>query len=196
MTFCIICVYNINKLKLDQRVPSTSKKEIVMKKTLGILLILPFLVWGGVRLWKAEITFKVEAGGYMLNAANANTVELARTQMEAVVKYIEHHRLRPGFTSVIYNTPDEDVGFWMSNMKLSLDELKQISPNATSLEKSNVLIKLRETLTHKTKDGGEISVPAGISIYPYNLAFMIWGVLSFILGVVGAITFAVGLEDD
>lgn len=166
-----------------------------MKKTIGILLIIPFLIWGGARLWNAEIMFNRECGGYMQNAANANSIDLARKEMEKVVKYIDYRHLRPGFTSVIYNTPEEDVGFWISNMRSSLEELQQIKPEATSLEKSNVLIKLRETLTHKTKEGGSISVPKGISIYPNNFAFMIWGVLSFILALIGAFNVAVFWDD-
>jgi hypothetical protein len=157
------------------------------EKFMAVVFILPFLVWGGVRVWKAEITFRVECGGYMQNAANANSIDLARKEMEAVVKYIDSHHLQPGFTSVVYNTPDEDVGFWMSNMRSSLEELRQIKPEATSLEKSNVLIKLRETLTHKTKEGGEISAPKGISVYPDNFSFMLWGVISAIIACFGAI---------
>lgn len=164
-----------------------------MKKTIGVILVLPFLVWGGVRFWEAQFVFNRECGGYILNAANANSIDLARKEMEQVVKCIEHRRLQPGFTSVIYNTPDEDVGFWISNMRSSLEELKQIKPETTSLEKSNVLIKLRETLTHKTKEGVSISVPNGISIYPNNFAFMIWGILSGIVGFVGLLVFLAGL---
>ena len=167
-----------------------------MKKTIGILLILPLLFWGGARLWKADIVVHAECGGYMINAANANTIDLARKEMEEVVKYIDYRHVQPGFTSVVYNTPDEDVGFWVSNMRSSLEELNQVKPEATSLEKSNILIKLRETLTHKTKGGGEVAVPTGISVYPNNFAFMLWGILSFILGICGALLFMVGLEDD
>ena len=166
-----------------------------MKKTIGVLLILPFLFWGGVRLWKAYPSFDAECGGYMLNAASANSIELARGEMEKVVKYIELRRIQPGFTSVMYDTANEDVGFWISNMKSSLEELKQIGPEATSLEKSNVLIKLRETLTDKSKEKTEISVPMGISVYPNNFGYMIWGVLSTILGIIGVIIFRIGMDE-
>ncbi len=165
------------------------------KMTFGVFLILLSLVWLGARIWKSEVTFSVECGGHIVNAANANTIDLARQEMEEVVKYINDHRVQPGFTSVVYNTPDEDVGFWVSNMRASLEELKQIKPDATSLEKSNVLIKLRETLTHKASGGAAISVPEGISIYPNNMAFMIWGWFSLVLLVAGVVLFLLGLND-
>ncbi len=166
-----------------------------MKKTLGVICIIPFLVWAGIRIWQDQYTFRTEVGGYMQNAANANTVDLATKEMERVVKYIENRYAQPGFTSVVYNTPEEDVGFWVSNMRASLDELKQVKPETTSLEKSNILIKLRETLTHRTKDSTEISVPTGISVYPHNFGFMIWGVLSSLLAIVGVVLFLIGWDE-
>ncbi|MEZ4195271.1 MAG: hypothetical protein R3B53_02640 [Candidatus Paceibacterota bacterium] len=166
-----------------------------MKKALGFILIIPFLIWGGVRMWQAEISFNVQAGGHMQNAANANSVELATKEMENVVKYFEDRHLQPGFTSIFYNTPEENVGFWMANMRASLDELKQVKSDATSLEKSNVLMKLRETLTDKSKSGSEISIPQGISIYPHNFIYMLVGVLSTILAVVGVMLFLVGMDE-
>ncbi len=156
-----------------------------MKKVIGILLILPFLVWGGVRSWEAAITFRIECGGHMMNAANANSIDLAKQEMGEVMTYIESHHLQPGFTSTVYNTPDEDVGFWISNMRSSFEELKQIKPEVTSLERSNVLLKLRETLTHTTKNSSGINVPDGISIYPNNFKFMLWGICSFIIAIGG-----------
>ena len=55
-----------------------------MKKTMGILLILPLLLWAGVRIWNSVI-FNIECGGHMQNAASANSVDLAKKEMEKVV---------------------------------------------------------------------------------------------------------------
>lgn len=164
-------------------------------KTIGVLLVLLSLVWGGARLWKANVVFNAECGGYMQNAASANSIELAKKEMEKVVKFIDDRRLQPGFTSVVYNTPDEDVGFWISNMRSSLEELQGVKPEATSLERSNILIKLRETLTHKTSKGTGISVPTGISVYPNNFGYMMWGWLSLVLLLAGIIAFLKGLDE-
>ncbi len=156
-----------------------------MKKVIGSFLIFTFLLWAGVRVWQSQIDFRKEVGGYMENASAANTVEMATKEMEKVVAAIDAKRYPPGFTSALYNTPDEDVGFWVTNMRSSLGELKQIKSDATSLEKSNVLIKLRETLTERSEKTSTVRAPDGISIYPYNTLFALWGCISGILAVFG-----------
>jgi hypothetical protein len=72
-------------------------------------------------------------------------------------------------------------------LKASLNELNTIPENAQQLEKSNVLMKLRETLLDNTSDGTEVTCPAGISIYPNNTAYMIWCALSLIITIVSGI---------
>ncbi len=160
-----------------------------MKKVVGTILILTFVLWAGVRIWQSQIDFRKEVGGYMENASAANTVELATKEMEKVMAAIDAKRYPPGFTSALYNTPDEDVGFWVANMRSSLEELKQIKPDATSLEKSNVLIKLRETLTERSEKSTSVRAPDGISIYPHNTLFALWGCISGILAVFGFLLF-------
>ena len=162
-----------------------------MKAFVGFVLCLIILSWGTARIIN-NITFGIDCDGHMKRAADANSVELAMQEMRTVVSYLESNGMTSGYTSILYRTPDEDVGFWYKNLKASLQELEAISPQATPLEKSNVLIKLRETLTHKTKESGEITVPSGISIYPHNRAFMWGGVISFIAGAIGFIFLVAG----
>jgi len=153
-----------------------------MKKVLCVWLFivscLLFLVWGGFRIYKSY-DFNIGAGGHLKRAADANTVELATKEMEIAISYIESKNLTSGYTSIFIKTPDEDLGFWYTNLKSSLAELKSVNASASQLEKTNLLIKLRETLL----DNGEstsITCPEGISIYPYNLLCFIWGWASYI----------------
>src|ERR1035437_6788024 len=118
-----------------------------MKALIGIVICIPFLLWSGVRIYR-NVCFGIDCGGHMERAGSANSVELARQELETVVKYAEKHHMRSGYTSVFYNTPNEDVGFWYTNMKASLDELRKVNNESTPLEKSNLLIKLRESLLH------------------------------------------------
>ncbi|MBU1159564.1 hypothetical protein KKD04_00080 [Patescibacteria group bacterium] len=153
-----------------------------MKKTLCILFILLFCLWAGIRI-VALIQFDRGCEGYLKRAADANTVELAKKQLKVALDYIERKSLTTGYTSILYRTPDEDIGFWYTNIKSSLAELEQMNPNATQLERSNLLMKLRETLL----DEGQsipITAPYGISIYPNNVAIAILGWLSAVLTVV------------
>jgi hypothetical protein len=145
-----------------------------------------FLVWGGVVAYKA-IKFNIDCGGHVKRAADSNTIELATQELKTVLDYLEEHKLTEGYTSILYRTPDEDVGFWYQNLKASLGELEQVSSTATQLEKSNLLIKLRETLLDQGKEGISITKPDGISRFPLNTAYAIMGIVFFVLFIVGGI---------
>lgn len=148
--------------------------------TLGLIGLIFFIIWGGTKIY-SNITFDRNCGGHLKRAADANTVELATQEMELAVSYLEKKEMTSGYTSILFNTPDEDIGFWYSNLKSSLGELRLVKPDADQLVKSNVLMKLRETLM----DGGRITRPNGIEIFPYNILFLLWGIGSAIVAVVG-----------
>ena len=135
--------------------------------------------WAAVRVTKA-IQFNQNCGGYLRQAANANTVDLAVKTLSLSVAYAERQGLTNGFTSVLWKTPSDDIGFWHDNLKASLAELRQVKDDASQLERSNTLIKLGETLTDSGKEGSRITVPDGISIYPSNALYFWWGLLSCI----------------
>ncbi len=150
-----------------------------------ILVFLTTLAAIGIK----KISFTQNCDGYLERAANANTVETAKKELGIAVDYLEKNGLTSGYTSVFYKTPDEDIGFWYQNLKASLEELATLPENSTPLEKTNVLMKLRETLIHHGSEGGEsVTVPSGISRYPSNTVFMalfvIFGFLSFVTGAV------------
>lgn len=156
-------------------------------KSLCVLFILLFCVWVGIRI-VASIQFERSCEGYLKRAACANTIELAIKQLKMSLDYIERERLTTGHTSILYRTPNEDVGFWYTNIKSSLGELEQTNPKATQLEKSNLLMKLKETLLYQGEQGETaVTVPNGISIYPNNVAMAFLGWLSAILVVVGIV---------
>ena len=151
-----------------------------MKKWLVFLLCwFPLVVWISTRLafW---IMFTIHCGGNMERASAANSIDLAKQEMEIVVKYAEDNGLTTGNTSILWNTPYNDVGFWYNNMKVSLEELRSVKPEASGLEKSNILMKLRETLLRQGDKGTDIMIPSGISVFPHNIAYAVLGVFSLI----------------
>ena len=154
--------------------------------SLTVLFTLMFMSTCSVEVVK-NIQMDRNCVGYLKRAADANTVELAKSQVNIAVKYMEDNDLTKGFTSIIYNTPDEDIGFWYGNIKAAADELNTLKSDATQLEKSNVLMKLRETLL----DGNRITCPSGIHKYPNNklfaLLYIISSALLATLGIIGFI---------
>jgi len=155
-----------------------------MKRIILIIFTILALSVFGIIIVK-NITLKQNCTGYLKRAADANTIEVASMQLAKAISYLEEKKLTSGYTSIIYKTPDEDVEFWYNNLKSSQNELLKVTQNTSSLEKSNLLMKLRETLIDNGKDGEILTVPNGLSRYPNNL---LWGLLMWISGI-----FIVGL---
>lgn len=153
-----------------------------MRHGLAIVCTLVFVVWIVARVI-AGITFSRECEGYLKRAADANTIELAVKNLEIAIGYADTHGLTSGYTSILYTTPDEDIGFWYENLAASLEELRGIKPEAPQLEKTNVLMKLRETLLDEGQ-GVSVTAPSGISVYPNNSFYAFWGWLSAIFSIV------------
>jgi hypothetical protein len=144
-----------------------------MKKYLisAVLIVFSIGVFG-VRISKG-IAFKQNVSGYLKRAADANTIDMANAELTKVINYLEANNLTSGYTSVLWETPDEDIGFWYQNLKASQQELENLNSDS-ALERTNVLMKLRETLLD-TGEKTKVTIPKGLSVYPYNL---LWGVLS------------------
>lgn len=153
---------------------------------IAVLLIMAFMSWAGMRIIKS-IQFDRGCQGYLKRAADANTVELALKQMEIAIKYIEEKNLTEGYTSILYKTPDEDIGYWYANLKAATEELRKVKPEATLLEKSNALMKLRETLLDDSQTGVKVTVPPGISVYPHNTFYAIWGTIGSVSAIAGLV---------
>ena len=157
-----------------------------MKKFTKIFLILAiiftvlFVAFATVRIVKA-VSFNFNCEAYMKRAADANTVEMAKTELAKAIDYAEKNDLTEGIVSIFLKNPQNDLGFWYNNMKAGYDELDSLPTNATSLEKTNVLMKLRESLTYNdSSNGTTVTVPMGISVYPNNVLYFWWATLSII----------------
>lgn len=140
-----------------------------------ILTILALSIFGVVIV--KNITLNQNCTGHLKRAADANTVETASAELETAIDYLEKNNLTTGYTSVFWKTPDEDIEFWYNNLKASQNELSKVDSTTSSLEKSNLLMKLRETLIDNGEKGDNLTVPQGLSRYPNNL---LWGILMWV----------------
>lgn len=94
--------------------------------------------------------------------------------------YVEKNGLTSGYTSIIYKTENDNIGFWYENLKVCQKELAETKGNST-LENTNVLMKLRESLTDNSGKGTQLTIPTGISRYPNNALFGVANLISFVL---------------
>ena len=149
---------------------------------IGFLLILIAFPIVGFRMAK-KVEFKQNVTGYLKRAADANTIDLANQELTKALDYLEANDLTSGYTSVLYETPDEDIDFWYRNLKASQAELQNLQSEST-LEKTNLLIKLRETLLD-TGEKTRVTVPDGMAVYPHNkfwAGMMIFALLALFAG--------------
>lgn len=147
--------------------------------TKGIIQIVAGVIIG-VIVFMAQIEFDQNCGGYLKQAADANTAELALKRLDKAVKYAEERGLTEGYTSVFYKTEDDNIGYWYQNLKACQKELREVI-GKSQLEQTNVLMKVRESLTDNGKDGTKLTVPGGIARYPYNVFYGIMTLLAVLL---------------
>lgn len=151
-----------------------------MRTLFGLTLLVIACTVIGYRIHLSN-SFDRNCKAYIYRTSEANTVPLATKELSIVVDYLEKNGLTSGYTSVFVNDPAEDIGFWYTNLKESLNELQNLDSNS-ALEKSNVLLKLRESLL---SEKGKAIIPKGLNVYPHNLAWGIAMFLSFIAALLG-----------
>lgn len=128
-------------------------------------------------IWVVKgIEFSQDCKGYLKQAADANSVELAIECLDKAIAYTEVNNLTDGYTSVLWRTEDENIGFWYKNLKTCRKELEECK-DSSQLEQTNVLLKVRESLLDHTADGTVVTLPKGISRYPNNA---LWGILMWV----------------
>ena len=125
-----------------------------------------------------HVQFQQNCGGYLKQAADANSVELALERLDKAIEYVEKNNLTTGYTSILWKTEDDNIEFWYRNLKTCQEELND-ALDATQFEKTNVLMKVRESLTDDDGEHGTVlNVPKGISRYPSNTGFAIGNTIS------------------
>lgn len=151
--------------------------------------IITFLIlWSctiiGIQLYKS-VTLNRECTGLLKRAADSNSVDLAKGQLDKAITWLEGNNLTTGYTSIFYRTPDEDIEFWYKNLKTCQVELSKVDSTTTALERSNILMKLRETLLDNNPNNTVVTYPEGLYVYPNNIQWFILNILLFINIILG-----------
>ena len=135
------------------------KKAILIIASI-ILFAVPFPSW--IYSIVKAVRFDANCGNYLELAGDANSIELAEKHLSKAITYLEDNNMTSGDTRIIIYYPKNDVGLWYENLKIAQTQLQQMinERNTTDLEKSNMLLKLRETLL---EEGGSLIIPYGVS---------------------------------
>jgi len=145
---------------------------------LAILFTMSFLIWSGVRIY-AAVDFSLGYNSYAKLAANASTVELALRHLDEAIGYVERQEYGDGTVSIFVKNQNNNVGIWRENLIGARDELRNMPEDADITARTNLLMKLREVLMDSTSSSSDVVThPSGISVYPNNVGYFWWCVLS------------------
>ena len=150
-----------------------------MKTILISLSIVLFVSCLGYGTYKA-IVFDTQCKEYLSLAANANSIELARTNLDKAIQYIEQNQLTSGNTAFFIKGPSTDLTSWYANLKACQKEVWAMDvKKGTVLEETNLLMKLRESLLNNEV----VIVPEFLSMYPYQKVTILMLYISAIFGI-------------
>lgn len=134
--------------------------------SLSIMLFISCLGYGAYK----SIVFDTQCKEYLSLAANANSIELARTNLDKAIQYIEQNQLTSGNTAFFIKGPSTDLTSWYANLKACQKEVWTMDvKKGTVLEETNLLMKLRESLMSE----GLIIIPENIELHPNQLLYLI-----------------------
>ena len=140
-----------------------------MKTILISLSIVLFVLCLGYGTYK-NVVFDYQCKEYLSLAANANSIELAKTNLDKAIQYIEQNQLTSGNTAFFIKGPSTDLTSWYANLKACQKEVWIMDvKKGTVLEETNLLMKLRESLMSE----GLIIIPENIALHPNQLQYMI-----------------------
>ena len=91
-------------------------KKVTVFLVFAIIFTVLFLAVATVATVKG-IVFDMNCTQYLKRAADANTVELAKDELEMAISYAEEEDLTEGIVSIFLHQPQNDIGFWYNNMK-------------------------------------------------------------------------------
>lgn len=151
---------------------------------LWIISMVLALVWLTISVYMG-VKFDRNIGGHLKRAADASDWSTAMSELDTSIKGMENAGLTKGYTSLVYQTPNEDIGFWYNNIKTANDRLHHTTMMTAQAE-DMALIKLRQVLLDKTDRGELITKPRGIARYPLNFPIAILGWISILLFIISS----------
>lgn len=151
-----------------------------MRFVIFAISLLSLAAWGASSYYNS-LCYSWNCGQYLERAANATTVGNAIENMDHALSYLDENGMTEGNTGVLWQTPKNDVGYWYKNLSDATTELQTLPEESSPMEKSNMLMKLKEAILDVGEKGTYVAQPAGIHNFPHNPLYLGW---IFVTGVV------------
>ncbi len=134
--------------------------------------------------------FKIECEDWLKLAAEAVDIYQAKEFLGKGIEYLEKKNLTTGSSAYFLKSPSADLGLWYQRLKKGKEILEEViirkeKGEATPLEISNTLMKLRELLVDQGEKKTNVTLPTKIWIYPHQLIFL----TSYLVFGLGSLTF-------
>ena len=146
--------------------------KTVLFVTLAVIFTLSSLAWLVMRCYTG-VQFSINCEAYIKRAAVASTIDAAQEELGKAINYIEKNNLTEGIVSIFLKNPKNDIGYWYNTLNNTYKQLMEFPRDATQLEKSNFMMRVNESI-----EG--LSTPEGIEIYPHNVLYLWWAIISII----------------
>lgn len=152
----------------------------------SMALITPFLLWAGVRVYKSQYFDNHCAHHITRSIQEHKVLEHSINELNIAINYVEQHNLTTGYTSVFDYSADDDIDIFYRGLIEKRNYIQKLKDRDTEL---NSFIEFTEMRGYT---GQSVHIPDGISIYPYNVLYFIFSIVSgilFVIGMIGLITF-------
>lgn len=133
--------------------------------------------------------YHIECTQQLTRAADAPTVDLAVSAIDKAIAYLDDNNKTTGNSGFIFKTPRNDVEYWYGQLVSSRDELVTVSDKPDPLLHSNMLMKLRETLSDSGQHGRAITQPANMDVYPNHVGWTLATYAAIVIGFVCILVF-------
>ena len=145
----------------------------MMRKKRYIFLVLAMIVFFTTVIIEGvkEAHFDRNCTQYIERAAHANSVETAKENLAKAISYVETNNLTEGTVAVLFPQPKDDIGYWYDNIVDAYTVLENLPEDASNLEKTSVLTRIKDALTDEDESGAYVVTPEGIGVYPNNALY-------------------------
>jgi len=147
----------------------------------------------------AKVQFDRKYLGHLKRASDANSLELAERELSIALNYAKSRQLDTevgrsqgwydDYTDILYTSPENQISFHIENVEACLHDVQEVrarGDQASPMERSNVLMKLRESLLDDSQSGHDVTCPGGLYLYPHNFGYAVWiGITALVGGICG-----------
>jgi hypothetical protein len=151
----------------------------------AILAVAPFASWAITRGVLAQ-TYENNVGAPLRAADSTFSVDVAQAKLGLVITFLESRGVGEisGSTSLFVPSPDEDIGAWYVRLKGANNLLQSLDENSTQEQEDAAMMAMYRA-TSRPGHLHNVYVPEGISVYPNNWAYAMWGFISLPWAIVG-----------